>query len=299
MKTTFKILTIASLPLLIVGCLSADEIKPSDVARYQNPNQLIAGKGLNGKNNQGKEYMLTTNIKDPLIPHAYMKNLCISQGGTFKQLVNSAFAQLDSNKNQGNVAHRGVIAHAIGTFKCDSSKPWNIEIEPQSSRVNYQQGLNFVTLKTSVLTDFQTQNKISQYQRFSQRQQEEADWRQKQKREQQLAQQQKAEEYQRNKILNAPTKNDIGQTICKDSELSEHTGYIVMGRNTYNKVQGVVVASLEDFSTNGSNLKINIKGWLSDRNQIGSGSNVLYKQTPLESGRVIWDNKQGWFKCNY
>ena len=101
------------------------------------------------------------------------------------------------------------------------------------------------------------------------------------------------------KKFNIPTKNDIGQTICKDSELSEHTGYIVMGRNTYNKVQGVVVASLEDFSTNGSNLKINIKGWLSDRNQIGSGSNVLYKQTPLESGRVIWDNKQGWFKCNY
>ncbi len=52
-------------------------------------------------------------------------------------------------------------------------------------------------------------------------------------------------------------------------------------------------------SYDSQNLKINIKGWLNTHNLISSGSNVIYKQTPLESGRVIWDNKQGWYKCAY
>lgn len=189
------------------------------------------------------------------------------------------------------------LRKAMGIFQCQNiTSPWSVSIEPVDTRINIPQDLQFVTLKTSVISNeaaVSTANKdtANKAREIQQQQQRVEQARQKRVNEK-LA-------YENAKKFNIPTKNDIGQTICKDSELSEHTGYIVMGRNTYNKVQGVVVASLEDFSTNGSNLKINIKGWLSDRNQIGSGSNVLYKQTPLESGRVIWDNKQGWFKCNY
>lgn len=105
--------------------------------------------------------------------------------------------------------------------------------------------------------------------------------------------------YERNLITNAPKPKDIGQTICKNARLSEFTGTIILGQPTYRQVDGLVIASLEGFSNEKANLKINIKGWLNNFNQISSGPNVSYKQTPLESGRVVWDDKQGWYKCAY
>ena len=51
--------------------------------------------------------------------------------------------------------------------------------------------------------------------------------------------------------------------------------------------------------TNPVDHKIKIKGWLSSNNSIASGNNVMYKQTPLESGRVIWDSKENWYTCMY
>lgn len=76
-------------------------------------------------------------------------------------------------------------------------------------------------------------------------------------------------------------------------------GLSCRGHATYRQVDGFVIASFEGFSNDHANLKINTKGWLNNFNQISSGPNVLYKQTPLESGRVIWDDKQGWYKCVY
>lgn len=105
--------------------------------------------------------------------------------------------------------------------------------------------------------------------------------------------------YARNLITNAPKPKDIGLTICKNARLSEFTGTIVLGQPTYRQVDGLVIASLEGFSNDHTNLKINVKGWLNNVNQISSGPNVSYKQTPLESGRVIWDDKEGWYICSY
>ena len=97
-------------------------------------------------------------------------------------------------------------------------------------------------------------------------------------------------------ITQAPKANDVGRTICKDTNVSEYTGLVVLGQPQFRTVEGAkVIATFEGMSNN--NIKINIKGWLSHNNQIASGSNVLYKQTPLQSGLVIWDNKDGWYKC--
>lgn len=102
------------------------------------------------------------------------------------------------------------------------------------------------------------------------------------------------------KAANSPKPSDIGATICKDTDVSEYTGIAVLGQAQFRKVTGAtVIASVEGFGSGNQNIRINIKGWLSDNGNIGSGSNVLYKQTPLESGRIVWDNKAGWYKCNY
>ena len=114
-----------------------------------------------------------------------------------------------------------------------------------------------------------------------------------------LEQQRLKNDYERNLVSNAPKSKQISQTICKNTKLSEFTGTIVLGQATYHQVDGLVVASFEGFSNDHANLKINMKGWLNNFNKISSGPNVLYKQTPLESGRVIWDSKQGWYKCAY
>ncbi|EPN9456130.1 hypothetical protein ACT46K_003402, partial [Acinetobacter baumannii] len=106
--------------------------------------------------------------------------------------------------------------------------------------------------------------------------------------------------YRKKLISNAPKPSDIGATICKDTDVSEYTGMLVFGQPQFRTVSGAkVIASLESFGNGNQNIKINIKGWLSDNGRIGSGNNVIYKQTPLESGRVIWDDKFGWYKCNY
>ena len=102
-------------------------------------------------------------------------------------------------------------------------------------------------------------------------------------------------EYERNLIVNAPKENDIGQTICKNTPLSAYTGTLVYGQPTYNQVEGIVIASLEGFSNDKQNIKINIKGWLNNSNQVSSGRDVLYKQLIADLGEastlVAWPNQ--------
>jgi len=101
-------------------------------------------------------------------------------------------------------------------------------------------------------------------------------------------------------ITNAPKHSDIGATICKVTDVSEYTGIVVVGEAQYRLVKNAtIVASLESFGNGNNNIKINIKGWLGNDNLISSGKGVLYKQTPLESGKVIWDDQKNWYKCDY
>ena len=106
--------------------------------------------------------------------------------------------------------------------------------------------------------------------------------------------------YQKYVLEHMPKASDIGATVCKDTNVNEYTGMIVLGQPQYREVQNaLIIANLESMGNGNQNIKLNIKGWLNNNGGISSGSNVVYKQTPLESGKLIWDNKQGWYKCNY
>lgn len=267
----------------------------SDVKAYNTPNHLITSKSLNGKDGKGKEYLFEDAVPDALIPYKYMSNLCASQDGRFFQMSKSMFQYLSGTHISALNNQRFVSA--TGTFKCAAKKPWNVSIEPISSRIGgINQPLNLVTLKTFVISDDDVYNNVAAYQskkniEYNKKKQAIEKYK--------FEQERLKNEYERNLIINAPKPKDIGHTICKNAGLSEFTGTIVLGQVTYRQVDGLVIASLEGFSNDHANLKINIKGWLNDFNQISSGPNVLYKQTPLESGRVIWDDKQGWYKCTY
>lgn len=281
--------------LPFIGCVTADSIKPSDVTAYKTPNNLILAKFLNGKDGKGKEYLFQPAVPDALIPHAYMSNLCTSQEGNFFQMSKSDFRYL-KGMHISALDNQNLMS-AMGTFKCASKKSWNVSIEPISSRIDLTyRPLNLVTLKTFVISDDEVYSNAAAYQskkNIEDNKKKQAIERYK------LEQQQLKNEYERNLMVNAPKTKDIGHTICKNAGLSEFTGTIVLGQATYRQVEGLVIASLESFSNDNANLKINLKGWLNNFNQISSGPNVLYKQTPLESGRVIWDDKQGWYKCTY
>ena len=285
-----NLFTFLSVCLPFAGCVTVNSIKPSDVKAYNTPNHLIASKSLNGKNGKGKEYLFEDAVADALIPYTYMSNLCASQDGRFFQMSKSMFQYLSGTHISALNNQR--LVSATGTFKCAAKTPWNISIEPISSRIGGMgQPLNFVTLKTMVISDDEVYRVVTAYQ--SKKKIEDN------KKKQAIEQQQLKNNYERNLITNAPKPRDIGKTICKNGRLSEFTGTIVLGQPTYREVDGLVIASLEGFSNDHTNLKINLKGWLNNFNQISSGLNVLYKQTPLESGRVVWDDKQGWYKCDY
>ena len=292
-----KILCVFSTVLPFFGCVTANSIKPNDVKQYNSPQSLIDGKKLNGKDGVGKEYLFEDSVQDALIPHAYMKNLCDAQGGKLFQMSKTSLGYM-TGKHISALNDPNLLL-ATGTFHCASNTPWNVSIEPIASRIGGVTGsdpLNFITLKTSVVSKEQADSAL----RTSYQQERVIETKAKQAKEKAKSDQLRLKaEYERNLIVNAPKENDIGQTICKNTPLSAYTGTLVYGQPTYNQVEGIVIASLEGFSNDKQNIKINIKGWLNNSNQVSSGRDVLYKQTPLESGRVIWDNKQQWFKCNY
>ncbi|WP_447506085.1 hypothetical protein [Acinetobacter pittii] len=290
-----NLLNTLSLCLIFTGCVTAKSIKISDVKAYNTPNHLIAAKFINGKDGGGKEYLFEDAVPDALIPYTYMSNLCASQDGRFFQMSKSIFQYLKGTHIAALNNQRFISA--TGTFKCAAKVPWSISIEPISSRIGGMgQPLNFVTLKTAVVSDNEIYRNVAIYQ--SQKNIEDRSKKQAIEK-YQIELQRLKNNYDRNLIANAPKPRDMGLTICKNTILSEFTGTIVLGQATYRQVDGLVIASLESFSNDHTNLKINIKGWLNNFNQISSGPNVLYKQTPLESGRVIWDDKQGWYKCAY
>lgn len=290
MKTITSILGL-SFVTSIIGCVTVDHIKTSDVSKFKGPNEVITSKKLNGKDGTGKEYITSDVLLDHQIPYTYLKTYCESQNGRFSQTYQSKFSRL-TKPIQG---YTNIALPYIGGFTCTASQPWGVTIEPISNRYNRNAQLTFMTLKTEIANPLDLLYTSSDYHMIDMKKKRDLDA-QIQQRNQEIRNQQ--QNYQRMISANAPKSNDIGRTICKDTSVSEYTGLIVLGQPQFRTVDGAkVIASLETISNN--NIKINIKGWLSSNNSIASGNNVMYKQTPLESGRVIWDSKENWYTCMY
>ena len=259
----------STLDTVILGMPLARSITPDTVKNYQSPQELITAKKLNDdKGNTLYGGVYDSSLNQIIMPFKYLSSLCKSKDGLFYKIDGGA-------------------SDHIGTFRC-AGKNLNWYILIEETKVNGSK----VNLKTTVVSEdyadqvrTQKEKAIQQKERYLQEQEQ-----------LKLAQQ---KEYQRQILAKAPKKTVIGVTICKEDILSVYTGTMIYGRPTFNKQNGTVIASLEDFSSNSENIKINIKGFLNTSNSISSGADVLYKQTPLESGRVIWDNNKNWFKCNF
>lgn len=291
----------------LAGCATPENIKPQDMSKFNSPNEVIVAKNLNGKEGLGKESIIAVyamsntvdNFSDAFLPWAYMEKLCLSQGGHFSQVAQTTFKEL--KKDVYELPRYAMVRERMGTFKCaKAGGDWNVAIEPQYSRMSGigSTTMVLVTVKTRVIdavtASANAQSAAREQQIQARNQQRQQEYYQELRR----AELERAANHQRYIAANPPTINDIGHTICKETQLGIYTGLIVLGEPQYKTIQGMAIGSLEAVSNDRSNLKINLKGWLNG-NSIESGTRAIYKQTPLESGRVIWDNKDGWYMCDY
>ena len=267
LMTTIILTGCTTLDTMILGMPLERSITPNSVKKYQTPQELIDGESLNGSDKTGKLY--NPNLGQISIPHKYFQSLCISKNGKF--------STVHTERNP-----------KIGTFMCsERNTAWAIHIR-ETQRVKDASRLHISVVNNSFVQSQRNRTIGEEKQKYELIKAEE-------KRQKDITRQ-----YEQAVLNNAPKANDIGSTICKDTSVLEATGIVVMGQQHYNEVpKARIVASLENFGTGNQNIKINLKGWVNRNDQISSGAAVVYKQTPLESGRVIWDNKQGWFKCNY
>ncbi|SSR04684.1 hypothetical protein [Acinetobacter baumannii] len=165
MRNLYLLIVLGS-TIPLIGCVTAQSIKPQDVKSYKTPQSLIEAKRLNGKDGNGREYLHEYSVPDALIPYSYMKNLCVSQAGNFVQ-----FSKSRLNKVKGTtipaLKNRNLM-DAIGTFKCVKYDSWNVSIEPISSRIGGMSGdpLNFVTLKTAVISDNEAYENMKMYSNY-------------------------------------------------------------------------------------------------------------------------------------
>lgn len=304
---TIKHIVTVGVVSVLVGCATPENIKPQDMSKFKSPNEVIVAKNLNGKEGIGKESLLTVYANsnsingnsDAFLPYGYMKKLCLSQGGQFTQFAKTTFKEL--KKDVYKLPTYSIIRDRMGTFKCaKAGGGWNVAIEPQYSRMSGDgaTAMVLVTVKTRVIDALTATQNAQSAARSEQIQARNQQRQQQYYQELQRAEIERAANHQRYIATNAPTANDMGHTICKETQLGGFTGSIVLGEAQYRPLQGMVIGSLEAVSHDGSNLKINLKGWLNG-NSIESGTRAIYKQTPLESGRVIWDNRDGWYKCDY
>lgn len=266
--TCFVITGCTALDKAILGMPLARTITPESVKKYNSPQELINSERLNGDSAAvGRLYK--PNLNQVILPYKYFQSLCISQNGKFSTILteNSPY---------------------IGSYEClKSSNQWAVNIQETSKNADgiYLSSNVLDNLSLSVHKSIKQDNEARKL-KFVQIQ----------KTREIEAQQQ----YQQYLLKNAPKFNDIGATVCKDTSVNEYTGMIVLGRPQYREIQNArVIANLESMGNGNQNIKLNIKGWLNHNGGISSGSGVVYNQTPLESGRVIWDNKKDWYKCNY
>lgn len=301
-----RLILSSAIILPVVGCSilpQPNEITPKQMVKYQTPENLIAAKNLNGKSGIGKDLMLT-GYKEAFLPYSYMNNLCKGQNGSFNQIQRSTYAQLNKQQNVSPKTMGSELVPYIGVFECKSDNPWYVSIEPKSSKYGgLDKNLDIITLQTSVLNSSSLNSTVDRNIAHSKTERE----KQRKEYEQRLRQEQERLRYEqmiadeRNKFIamNAPTAQDLGKTICNETVLSVYTGIHIFGQPQFKQTNGTVIASVESFSNDMKNIKINIKGYLNTNNGISAGNDVLYNQVPLEAGRTVWDSKANWFKCNY
>lgn len=294
----FKIIVSAFLTISLASCAFVEvptQITPNQMAKYKTVENLITAKNLNGKDGRGKAFLLT-GYKEAFLPYAYMNNLCKSDNGVFKQIQKASFLNLESNTRSYKVRGKELEPY-IGTFKCSSNTTWYVNIEPiSSSMTGVNNDLDLIKLKTVQISAFTAQANVVSVD--NQRQQM-IESRNKILKEQKETERKILLEKQKFLSTNKPTRQDIGQTICNNSVLSVFTGMYVFGEPHFRQENGTAIATVEGFSSDQRNIKINIRGYLNGNNSISSGQNVLYKQIPLEAGKVIWEKNENWFKCNY
>lgn len=306
MMKNIKLVLSSAIIIPLVGCSilpHPDEITPNQMLKYQSPENIINSKNLNGKAGTGKDYMLT-GYKEAFLPHAYMNNLCKSQNGSFRQIQRSTYAFLDKRNNSSPKTVGSELSPHIGIFECNVSSPWYVSIEPLSSHFSgTKKNLDIIKLKTQAIDRSSLKGNIDYNNVYRQEQleQDKKKYNEQLRHQNERQRQEQAHIDAKNRFIsaNAPTTKDIGKTICNETVLSAFTGIYVFGQPNFKQTNGTVIASVEGFSNDQKNIKINIKGFLNTQNGISAGSDVLYNQIPLEAGRTVWDNKANWFKCNY
>lgn len=304
---------------VLAGCATPENIKPQDMSNFSSPNEVIVAKNLNGKEGIGKESLLTMSAisntidgnSDAFLPYGYMEKLCLSQGGQFSQVAKTTFKEL--KKDVYELPAYAMIRERMGTFKCaKASGDWNVAIEPQYSRISGDgaTAMVFVTVKTRIVDEASVQNfvRLQKQNAEIQKQQAKMEYIQREqdyiKLQKEIAETNRqnlesAENHQKYIAANAPSAKDIGHTICNETQLDDYK----KDRKYYTPPSeprfGAAVGTLEEVSNDRKNLKIMLKGRFHNYKSIRSEMGRDYKQTPLVSGSVIWDSKDGWYKCDY
>ena len=295
-----------SLPISLIflnGCQSLEGITPEKVSKYSTPNDLVLKMKLNGSDNKGKDYIYVWNnkgdISDPLslIPKKSLQLYCESQSGKFSKIESSTMDQV-RDQSARNLLKKYKVDEAVGGFRCalPNYKSWGALIEPLGEhKINSNSySSRLVTLKTEIMppsdiTSFYFKRKLQKD--IEQSRQRELN--------EKYQAQEKAKQQAYNKFLNLnkPTSKNIGGKVCKDVTLNFPTNIYVLGQLQYEKANGVAVGSLEQFSNDGKNIKISLRGWLTNTGGIQASPSVHFDGIPLEAGRNIWENAYGWYLC--
>lgn len=294
-----------SLPISLIflnGCQSLEGITPEKVSKFSSPNDLVLKMKLNGSDNTGKDYIYLWHngvISDPhsLIPKKSLSLYCESQSGKFERIESSPMDQV-RDQSARNLLKKYKVDEAVGGFRCNlpNYKSWGVLIEPLGEhKINsnvYTSRL--VTLKTEIMPS-------SDVTGFYFKRQVQQDIEQSRQRalNEKYQTQEKAKQQAYNKFLhsNKPTSKNIGSKVCKDVTLNFPTNLYVLGQLQYEKANGVAVGSLEQLSNDGKNIKISLRGWLTNAGGIQASPSVHFDGIPLEAGRNIWENSYGWYLC--
>lgn len=284
------------------GCQSLESITSEKVGKFSSPEDLILKMKLNGSDNKGKDYIYlwsngVTSDPQSLIPKKSLSLYCESQGGKFERIESSPMEQV-RDQSARNLLKRYKVDEAVGGFRCHlpNYKSWGVLIEPLGEhKINsnvYTSRL--VTLKTEIMpasdvTSFyfkqQVQNDLEQSRQRALNEKYQA--------------QEKAKQQTYTNFLNSnkPTSKNIGSKVCKDVTLNFPTNLYVLGQLQYEKANSVAVGNLEQFSNDGKNMKISLRGWLTNIGGIQASPSVHFDGIPLEAGRSIWENTYGWYLC--
>lgn len=278
------------------GCQTLESITPEKVSKYSSPDDLVLKMKLNGSDNKGQDYVYVWDnkgdIRNPksLIPKTSLSLFCQNQNGKFVRIESSKMDQIQDSYAR-NLLRKYKVDEAIGGFRCDlpNNKSWGGLIEPIRERPVDSKTYTFryVKLKTEIMSP---SNITSFY--FKQQVQQDIEQSRQRALNEKYQAQEKAKQQTYTNFLNSnkPTSKNIGS---KDVTLNFPTNLYVLGQLQYEKTNGVAVGSLEQFSNDGKNIKISLRGWLTNTGGIQASPSVHFDGIPLEAGRNIWENTYG------